>query len=214
MRFVKALAKFPEARIFRVGGSHDNDQTKWDVEPADSPVLLESENLFIVKAKNVLPNGTIKDCYIDVSLPERINDYTYFFDGNSLDVTYSHEVDGDVICAVPIDCFGLYELFYSKINPDLGINILKEGLAICKEKHYIAEDLGYILRDEGRFNEAAEMFQIAADETPSSYFIYGELAACYEKIGGAGAPKNGCEHAGEPNRWVHSTAWNKGSMGI
>lgn len=183
MKLAKALAKFPEVLIFHVEDSDDDGQAKWDVEPVDSPVLLESESLFIVKAKNVLPDGTIQNCYIDISLPERINDNTYYFDGKSLDVIPSYEVDGDVICAVPIDCFGVYELFYSKINPGLGIDILKEGLAVSKQKHYIAEDLGYILRDEGRFKEAAEMFQISVDETPSSYFIYGELAACYEEIG-------------------------------
>lgn len=183
MKLAKALAKFPEVRIFRVEDSDNDDQAKWDVEPADSAVLLESENLFIVKAKNVLPDGTIQDCYIDVSLPERINDNTYYFDGRSIDVIPSHEVDGDVICAVPIDCFGVYELFYSRNNPDLGIEILRVGLSVSEHKRYIAEDLGYILRDEGRFKEAAEMFQITVDETPSSYFIYGELAACYEEIG-------------------------------
>ena len=183
MKLIQALAKLPEVRIFRIEDSDDDDQAKWDVEPVDFPVLLESEYFFILKAKNVLPDGTIKDCYIDVSLPERINDYTYFFDGKFLKVILSDEVEGDVISAVPIDCFGLYELFYSKINPDLGIDILKEGLAVSEQKHYIAEDLGYIFRDEGRYREAAEMFQIAVDEEPSSYFICGELAACYQVIG-------------------------------
>jgi uncharacterized protein HemY len=63
------------------------------------------------------------------------------------------------------------------------IDILKRGLAIAKRKHYIAEDLGYIFRDERRFREAAEMFKIAVDEGPSSYFIYGELAGAYAQLG-------------------------------
>jgi uncharacterized protein HemY len=61
--------------------------------------------------------------------------------------------------------------------------VLKRGLAASKRKHFIAEDLGYIFRDEGRYQEAAEMFQLAADEEVSSYFIYGELAQMYVKIG-------------------------------
>ena len=81
MKLIKALAKFPEVRIFRVGDSDDDNQSEWDVEPIDSLVLPESENFFIVKAKNVVSDGVIRDCYIDVSLPERINDYTYFLDG-------------------------------------------------------------------------------------------------------------------------------------
>jgi tetratricopeptide (TPR) repeat protein len=183
MKLIKALEKYPEIRIFRVKDSDNANQAKWDVEPINALVLSKSNDFYIVKAKNILPDGTIRDCYIDVSLPERINDYVYFFDGKSVKADYPYKFEGDIICAVPIDCFGVYELFYSKINPGVGIDILKEGLAVSQRKHFIAEDLGYILRDEGRFQEAAEMFQISADEEPSSYFIYGELAACYQQIG-------------------------------
>jgi len=183
MKLAKALAKYPEIHIFRVEDSDDDHQANWDVKPTDFPVLLETEGFFIVKASNILPDGTIRDCYIEVSLPERINDCTYYFDGKSFEVSLSYEVEGDVISAVAIDCFGHYELFYSKINPDVGIFILKEGLAISQRRRYIAEDLAYIFRDERRFKEAAEMFQIAVDETPSSHFIYNELAVCYKNIG-------------------------------
>jgi uncharacterized protein HemY len=42
------------------------------------------------------------------------------------------------------------------------------------------------LRDERRFDEAVKVFEIAAKEGPSSYFIYGELADCYDQIGDKG----------------------------
>ena len=119
------------------------------------------------------------------SLPERINDYAYFLHGHEIEFRYTHECDGDVICAVPIDCFGVYELFYSRIAPDLGIDVLHKGLALSQNKQHIAQDLGYILRDERRFAEAAKAFQLAVDVGPSSYFIYGELASCYDEIGDA-----------------------------
>ncbi|MFN9246388.1 MAG: tetratricopeptide repeat protein, partial [Planctomycetota bacterium] len=90
---------------------------------------------------------------------------------------------------VPIDCFGVYELFYSRIAPDLGIDILRKGLALSQNKLHIAQDLGYILRDERRFAEAAIAFQLAVDVGPSSYFIYGELAGCYDEIGDAANAK-------------------------
>ena len=183
MKLIKALAHYPEIHIFRVVEQSNDNQTNWEVEPLDWVVLQESEGFYIVKAKHILPNGIIQDCYIDISLPERINDYAYFGDGRSLKVYYPYELEGDIICAVPIDCFGVYTLFYSKINPDIGIEILKKGLTISSRKAIIAEDLGYILRDEDRFSEAAEMLQISTDETPSSTYIYGELAACYAKIG-------------------------------
>jgi tetratricopeptide (TPR) repeat protein len=183
MKLIKAIAKYPEIRIFRVKDSDNHNQAKWDVEPISAFVLSESNDFFIVKAKHILPTGIIQDCYLDISLPERINDCAYFFSKKSLIVTPSHELDGDLICAVPIDCFGNYELFYSKLNPEIGIQILKEGLAVSLRKHIIADDLGYIYRDEERYQEAARMFQVSVDETPSSYFLYGELATCYLKIG-------------------------------
>lgn len=183
MKLIEALAKFPETRIFHVKDSDSKDPANWDVEPVFSLILLESDGFFIVMAKNSLPDGTIRDCYMDISLPERINEYAYFYDGKSLKVDYSYQFEGDIICAVPIDCFGVYELFYSKINPGIGIDILKEGLALSQQKHNIAENLGYILRDECRYQEAAKMFQISVDAAPSSYYIYGELAACYQQIG-------------------------------
>ena len=183
MKLAAAIAQYPEIRIFRVSEDSDDNQRNWEVEPINSAVLLESEDFYIVKAKHILPDGAIRDCYMDISLPERINDYAYFWDGGSLKVYYPYELKGDIICAVPIDCFGFYELFYSKINPDIGIEILKEGLSISTRKANIARDSGYILREEGRFSEAAEMFQISVDETPSSAYIYGELADCYKQIG-------------------------------
>lgn len=188
MRIIDALTQHPEIPIFgRIEGLEpDTDDIRdWEVDLIDAPVLRESElsDFFIVKAKQVLPDGTIQDCYLDLCLPERISDYVYFLRNDKIELRYHHECDGDVICGVPIDCFGVYELFYSRIAPDVGINILRNGLNLSPHRQYIAEDLGYILRDERRFAEAAEAFQIAADGQPSSYFIYGELAGCYDELG-------------------------------
>ncbi len=179
---IEAVTGHPNARIFLVK-EHVYDEPDWDVEPLDGTVLVADSGFYILKAKHILPDGTIQDCYIDMSLPERIVDYVYFFEGRSLRLADLRSVPGDVICAVPIDCFGDYELFYSKIDPEVGIQVLREGLAQSPRKHIIAEDLAYILRDERRYKEAAEMFQLAANEGASSYFIYGELAACYSMIG-------------------------------
>jgi tetratricopeptide (TPR) repeat protein len=185
MRLVDALTQHPDVAIFAVVDSDADDKARWNVEPIDANILTESDerDFFLVKAKNILPDGSVVDCHIDICLPERISDYAYFLRSGRVDVRYHHECDGEIICAVPIDCFGVYDLFYSKAAPDVGIEILKHGLAASPHKTFIAEDLGYILRDEGRFAEAAEMFQIAVDAEPSSYFIYGELASCYDEIG-------------------------------
>ncbi len=185
MRLIEALTMHPTVNIFVVLDSDSDTKSDWVVKPVYEDVLNESESnhFFILKAKNVLPDATVKDCYIDMCLPERISDYAYFLCDDDLDVRYHHEFSGEIICAVPIDCFGVYEIFYSKINPDLGISILKQGLKVKPNSSYIAEDLGYILRDEERFSEAAKMFQLSVDSEPSSYFIYGELAGCYNELG-------------------------------
>ncbi|PKN98722.1 MAG: hypothetical protein CVU42_10930 [Chloroflexi bacterium HGW-Chloroflexi-4] len=182
MKLKTALSLFAKTKIFEVLDS-DGEPENWKVKPLASKILIETEGYFNVKGINILPDGKAVDCYMDISLPERINDLVYFREENSLREEYPVNIEGDVICGVPIDCFGVYKLFYSKINPEIGIEILNKGLAISTRKRYIAEDLGYIFRDEGRNTEAAEMFQISVDETPSSNYIYGELAKSYELIG-------------------------------
>ncbi len=190
MRFIDALTQYPAIPFFgRIEGleTDSDDIHDWELDPIDAPVLLESEivDFFIVKAKQVLPDGKIRDCYLDICLPERINDYAYFLRGDRIEYRYTHECDGEIICAVPVACFGSYELFYSRIAPNVGIDILRNGLAATQHKQFIAEDLGYILRDERRFSEAVAMFKLAVDGEPSSHFIYGELAGCYDAIGDA-----------------------------
>ena len=185
MRLIDALTQHPSVSIFAVLDSEHDDRREWDVEPVEGDVLCESEldSYFVVKAKNVLPGGGVRDCYIDICLPERVSDLAIVVCDKQLDARYHHEFDGEIICAVPVDCFGVYDLFYSRIAPEIGIEVLRRGLAARPRNCHMAEDLGYILRDEHRFDEAAEMFQIAVDEGPSSYFICGELADCYVKIG-------------------------------
>lgn len=53
----------------------------------------------------------------------------------------------------------------------------------AKNKAPIAQDLGYICRDEGRVREAIEAFSIAIKTGPSSEFIFLERADLLEKAG-------------------------------
>jgi hypothetical protein len=183
--FLDAVSAHPGTRFFRVVDSSAEHPAEWELEPLETELLsdAESDGLHVMKALNLLPDESIRECYMDMNLPERISDYAFFVENGTLRFGYLHEFPGEILPAVALDCFGLYELFYSKKRPQLGIDILKRGLAIAKRKHYIAEDLGYIFRDERRFPEAAEMFKIAVDEGPSSYFIYGELAGAYAELG-------------------------------
>jgi tetratricopeptide (TPR) repeat protein len=171
--------------VFYVQGWEAENPQAWELEPLEMKLLSDTncDGLHVLKAFNVQPDGTILDCYMDVNLPERISDYAFFIHGDSLRFGYHHEFPGQIVPAVAIDCFGLYEQFYCRWAPEIGISVLKRGLAVAKRKRYIAQDLGYIFRDEWRFQEAAQMFKLAVDEGPSSYFIYGELAEAYAKLG-------------------------------
>ncbi len=184
-KFVDAISANVHVKFFRVldsGAEHPRD---WQLEPLQTELLsdTEADGYHVMKALNILPDATIHNCYIDMNLPERISDYAFILETGSLRYGLHHEFPGEIIPAVALDCFGVYELFYSKNRPQIGIDILKQGLAIARRKGYIAEDLGYILRDERRFREAAEMFKVAVEEEPSSYFIYGELAGAYAELG-------------------------------
>jgi tetratricopeptide (TPR) repeat protein len=186
-RFVDAITGNPDVKFFRVLDSDADHPGGWELEPLPNDLLsdTDSDGLHVMKALNVLPDGTIRECYMDMNLPERISDHAFFVERDSFRFGHHHEFPNEVIPAVALDCFGLYELFYSRTRPEVGLDILKRGLTIAKRKHYIAEDLGYILTDERRFREAVEMFKIAVEEGPSSYFIYGELAGAYAKLGDA-----------------------------
>jgi tetratricopeptide (TPR) repeat protein len=186
-RFLNAIAANPGVNFFRVLDAHANHPPDWELEPLPSDLLsdTDSDGLHVMKALDVLPEGTIRECYIDINLPERISDYAVFPSKHSLRFGRHNEFLGEILPAVALDCFVLYELFYSRQRPEIGIEILKWGLEIAKRKGYIAEDLGYIFRDERRFREAAEMFKTAVEEGPSSYFIYGELAGAYAELGDA-----------------------------
>ncbi len=193
-RFIDAIIENPSVAIFRVVHPHPDEQSDWNVVPIHADLLAESdatdfEWLFVIKALNIRPDHAIRDCYMDMVLPERICSYAYFVSDGRLEVGYRHEFPGDIIPAVAIDCFGLYEDFYSRVAPGIGIEILRRGLAIARRKALIAQDLGYILRDEKRYTEAAEMFKVAVEEGPSSYFIHGELAGCFEETGEAAKAK-------------------------
>lgn len=182
---LQAITQHPTVNAFRRLTDNGDDPREWEYapEPGEVVVAADREAFYVVGAMNILSKTDVRRCYIDLSTPERINDYAYVLDGGELRFDYPYKLGGEFIPAIAIDGSGVYELFYSKIAPELGIDVLRRGLAASKRKHFIAEDLAYILRDEGRNREAAEMYQIAADDEVSSYFIYAELAELYRKLG-------------------------------
>ena len=63
-----------------------------------------------------------------------------------------------------IEKFGVYDQYYVKGHAEVGMKVLREGLAVAKSKGPIALDLAYILRDEKRYAESAEAFTLAINQ--------------------------------------------------
>jgi tetratricopeptide (TPR) repeat protein len=172
-------------KVFVVTDQDDDTELNWTIEPTDFELLPEEENIYFVKAKQVFANMTT-DCYIGVVTPERIAEKVIKRNANGQTNAESiYDQEQTIIPAVASDCFGVYELYYAKENPQIGIDILKDGLTKATNKNVVAEDLGYILRDEGRIEEAIEAFKISEKYKPSSEYIYLELSNLYKELGQA-----------------------------
>jgi len=169
--------------VFVVTNQDNKDKLNWTIEPTALQFIPEEGNYYFVKAVQVFTHQTTA-CYIGIMTPERIAEIVIKKNITGQTVAESiHYQPQTVIPAIASDCFGNYELFYAKENPQVGIDILREGLAKSIDKNVIAEDLGYILRDEGRIEEAIEAFTISEETGPSSEFVYLELAGLYETLG-------------------------------
>ena len=172
-----------KTKIFVVTNQDDEDELNWIIKPTKFELLPEDEGIFFVKALQVFAD-TMIDCYLGIMTPERIAETVVFIASNGQTVTKSiDDIEQTIIPAVASDCFGDYELYYAKENPQLGIDILRNGLIEASNKNIVAEDLGYILRDEGRVEEAIEAFKISEESKPSSEYIYLELSRLYKDMG-------------------------------
>jgi tetratricopeptide (TPR) repeat protein len=183
---INAITANPGIRAFkRVAAEDQDEEWNWEYEPVPCEVVTDPDRggYYVLGALHILPSLEVRACFIDMCLPERISSYVYYVEGREIRRGYKRKLKEKIIPAIAIDCHGDYDLFYSKSVPELGIEILKRGLAASARKYNIARDLGYIFRDEKRYREAAEMFQIVVDEGPPSVFMYAELAQAYEKIG-------------------------------
>lgn len=172
-----------KTRVFVVTNQDDEDELNWTIEPTGFDLIPEEENFYYVKAYQVSQDNT-SDCYIGILTPERIAETVVKRGPSGQIVTESiYDQEQTVIPAVASNCFGDYELFYAKENPQIGIGVLKDGLEKATNKNIVAEDLGYILRDEERIEEAIEAFKTSEQEGPSSDYIYLELSRLYRDIG-------------------------------
>jgi tetratricopeptide (TPR) repeat protein len=169
------------AKVFSVSNDGDEDPLNWIVEPTKLEIIPDEEGHFIVLAKEVNINDT-SDCFMNIVTPERIAEIVIKNKDGKVSIENLDDQEASIIPVVASDCFGIYEMYYSKENPQVGIDILKSGLLKSNTKTAIAEDLGYIFRDENRIKEAIEAFLISEQTDPSSEYIYHELAHLYSEL--------------------------------
>ena len=180
---LKDIYKERNTNVFIVTEQDDDNELNWTIESTDFELIPEEENYYFVKAFEISENEKT-DCYIGIMTPERIAEIVIKQGSNGQTKVESiYEQVKSIIPSIASECFGDYELYYSKENSQIGIDILKSGLTIATNKNVVAEDLGYILRDEGRIEEAIEAFKISEENGPSSEYTFWELAGLYEQLG-------------------------------
>lgn len=166
-------------KIFIITQEDDENILNWSIIPTDLETIPNEDNHFLVKGIDT----DINNYYLSICCPERIVSHIISIDSKNkvYEVDWSLQ-DKEIIPAVASDCYGDYELFYTKSNPSIGIKVLKHGLDKVIDKSAVLEDLGYILRDENRIKESMEVFEQAILYGVSSEYIYWELAKLYRML--------------------------------
>jgi len=181
-------------RIFEiVDADFSGDYRNWKLVPLAGKTLAKENTLsgladgtFLLEGLLVRADGTTEKAYVDVTLPEREIDYHYLLrNGETVRGRGTLTHNAQIIPAVAIEKFGVYDQYYVKGHAEVGVQVLRNGLVAAKVKWPIALDLAYILRDEKRYAEAIEAFTMAIEQregTSSDYYNYAERAALYTKL--------------------------------
>jgi tetratricopeptide (TPR) repeat protein len=195
-------------RIFEVVDSNlGGDHRDWNLVPLAGETLAAENTLsgipdgvFVLEALAVTSDGAIEKAYVDVVLPEREISSHYLFKDGAISVGRGTIVaNAQVVPAVAVEQFGVYEQYYVRGQAQVGVDILRRGLAVAKLKWPVALDLAYILRDEKRYAEAVEAFSIVLgkDEIAGGdYYYYAERAKLYARLGNQSAADQDWEQVG------------------
>ncbi|WP_312075879.1 hypothetical protein [Chryseobacterium sp.] len=160
---VKDIFKDDSVKIFEIISEEDDNILNWKIKPTNLEIIPNDEGFYFVKA---FDNN--QSSYLSIVTPERVTEIV-LRRGKVDEITIENiEIEHPCIPLVASESFGNYELYYLKENPKIGIEILKEALEKSLSKSSIAEDLGYIFRDEGKIDEAIKYFIISTENTPSS----------------------------------------------
>ena len=83
---IQAIAQNPTVNAFRRNRRGSDDVRDWQFEPSPGDVVANADRdgFYVISALNIISNGDVRRCYMDISLPERITDYAYFITGDEL----------------------------------------------------------------------------------------------------------------------------------
>jgi tetratricopeptide (TPR) repeat protein len=173
---------------------HHEDFVDWNLEPINAPILAAEyarekllDGEFILKAELVTAPGESEPCYLGITMPEGVVNYTYVLDLESDQVLQKTGRRKAAISLVAIEKLVDYEIYYSKADPEKGLDVLRHGFRLAKTKWPLAHAIACILRDEGRYGEAVDMLSFLINEGPSdlNYYNYQDRAILLELIGDA-----------------------------
>jgi len=180
---LKDIFKDRTTNIFVVTEDDYDNELNWTIEPTKHELIPAEENHYFVKAFEV-SQSSIAECYMGIMTPERVIQFVIKEDENGQAYVESiYHQENSIIPAIACDFSGYYGIYYAKENPQAGIEVLRSGLENATNKSAVAEDLGYILIDEERINEAIEAFEISEKNTPTTRYTFFELAKLYEQRG-------------------------------
>lgn len=176
--------------IFRVESAEDwEDYQSWVGQSINLPTLSAKacpgqplEGTFVIKAVCCSEESGVVDCFMDVTLPERIAEHTYFDSGEIVRFRGLVTKVGKVVPGVAIELQGDYTLFKSSACPEVALTILRSGLERALNQYPIVHDLAYLYRDFGKIQESLDSFEQLLRSRPS-YLFEVERARLYEKSG-------------------------------
>jgi hypothetical protein len=167
----------------------------WELHPLRGPTLAEEdvegpfEGRFIVAAKIVSGKAAPPPCYLEVVLPERISERHFLnVDGRIVRGKGRRTEGGTIIPSIGIERRGVYTLFHAKQNPMAGIDVLRGGIPMARQKGFLEWDLAYLLRDQKMYREAIDAFseclgEFKQEESNLAVFAYKERSRLYAAIG-------------------------------
>ncbi|EHO09282.1 hypothetical protein HMPREF9714_01960 [Myroides odoratimimus CCUG 12901] len=157
---VRELHIDSEVKVFVVVNKDNEDVLEWEVEATQYSVLPDEEGNFFVKGLEISNTG-ISEVYVGITLPERISEIGLIKNTLEQIEVLENMFSSQFLPLVACESYGNYELYYVHTNPKIGIEVLEEGLQQSNHYGAIAEDLGYIYRDEQCIHQAIKLLRLA-----------------------------------------------------